>query len=207
MNLGSSLIHRPESYVVPLDLQQVFPEPRPLEVELGSGDGSFLLDYARSHANCNFLGVERLLGRLRKLDRKGQQAGLTNLRLLRIEAGYCLAYLLPPASVHAFHVYFPDPWPKRRHHRRRLVNDRFMELVCRVLVQGGRIYLRTDDADYFACMSIAARRIPALRPVDTPPELSAVITDFESDFMARQIPVHRAAYENTNSTASGVAAN
>ena len=82
-------------------------------MELGCGDASFLVDYARRHPERNFIGVERLLGRLRKLDRKGRRAGLTNLRGVRIESSYFLEYLLPPHSVSALHVYFPDPWPNQ----------------------------------------------------------------------------------------------
>src|SRR5262245_10749842 len=104
-----SLLYRPESWVHPLPLAEMFAESQPLEVELGSGDGSFLAQWAGAHPERNFIGVERLLGRLRKLDRKGQRLGLRNLRVMRIEASYFLEYLLPPESVSALHVYFPDP--------------------------------------------------------------------------------------------------
>src|SRR5882724_4829219 len=96
-----SLIYRPDSYFERLDLSRLFASNQPLVIELGSGDGSFLVEYARLHPDKNFLGVERLLGRLRKIDRKGLRAGLTNLRLIRIEASYLIEYLLPPESVHA----------------------------------------------------------------------------------------------------------
>jgi tRNA (guanine-N7-)-methyltransferase len=146
----NSSIYRPASWVEPLRLSEMFAELQPLEVELGSGDGSFLAKRARANPNRNFIGVERLLGRLRKLDRKGQRLGLRNLRLLRIEAGYFLEFLLPPGSVHALHVYFPDPWPKRKHRKNRLIQQRFTELAARALAPGEVVYLRTDDADYFA---------------------------------------------------------
>ena len=96
-----------------LDLARLFPTAQPLEVVLGSGDGSFLAQYAALHPERNFLGVERLLGRLRKLERKGQRAGLRNLRCLRIEASYFLEHLVPKHSATAIHLYFPDPWPNR----------------------------------------------------------------------------------------------
>ena len=165
-----------------------------LEVELGSGDGSFLAQWAAAWPGRNFLGVERLLGRLRKLERKAQRAGLANLRLMRIEAGYFLEYLLPAASVHALHIYFPDPWPKRKHRKHRLVNDRFPALAAQVLVPQGVVYLRTDDTDYFEQMRevfVADKRIAA---TETPGELAAVTTDFERGFQARGIATCRAAY-------------
>ena len=120
-----SLIYTLPSIVERIDLAKLFPTAQPLEVELGSGDGSFLAEYARLHPERNFIGVERLLGRIRKLDRKSRRMGLTNLRGVRIESSYFLEYLLPPGSAVALHVYFPDPWPKRKHRRHRLINERF----------------------------------------------------------------------------------
>ena len=81
-----NLIYTLPSIVERIDLAKLFPSDQPLEVELGSGDGSFLAEYARLHPEHNFIGVERLLGRMRKLDRKGRRAGLTNLRGVRIES-------------------------------------------------------------------------------------------------------------------------
>src|ERR1051325_10010500 len=147
---GRTLMHSLDSILDPLEPAVLFSRTQPLEVELGSDDGSFAVEYARRHPDRNLLAVERLLGRLRKIDRKGLRAGLANLRLVRIEASYLLEYLLPPESVHVLHVYFPDPWPKRKHRRKRLVNERLTELAAQALAPGGAVYLRTDDADYFA---------------------------------------------------------
>jgi tRNA (guanine-N7-)-methyltransferase len=178
-----------------IDLAALFPKPQPLEVELGSGDGSFLADYAARHPERNFIGVERLLGRLRKLDRKGRRAGLANLRGVRIESAYFLEYLLPPRSAGALHVYFPDPWPKRKHRRHRLINERFPALAAQALAPGGTVYLRTDDPPYFEQMTAVFAAGPAFRPVETSPELAGLLTDFERDFAARGIPTRRAAYQ------------
>ncbi len=191
---GPSLVFRPVSYVETLDLAALFPLIQPVEVELGSGDGSFLAQYAQAHPELNLLGVERLLGRLRKEERKGLRAHLTNLRLLRLEAGYVVEYLLPPASLQALHIYFPDPWPKRRHHRRRLINERFPELARRALVPGGMVYLRTDNQDYCAQMTEVFVAHAAFQPRDTPASLSALITDFERAFLAQKVPIHRLAF-------------
>src|SRR5271170_6011249 len=136
------------SIVERLDLAQLFPKPQPLEVELGCGDASFLVEYARRNPENNFIGVERLLGRISKLDREGRRAGLTNLRGVRIESSYFLQFLLSPNSISALHIYFPDPWPKKRHHKNRLINENFPALARAALAPCGRIYLRTDDADY-----------------------------------------------------------
>ena len=81
-----------------------------------------MVEHASRHPERNFLGIERLLGRLNKMDRKIRRAGLTNVKGVRIESGYFLRYLLPAKAAAALHIYFPDPWPKRRHRHHRLVN-------------------------------------------------------------------------------------
>ncbi|HVY71873.1 MAG TPA: tRNA (guanosine(46)-N7)-methyltransferase TrmB [Verrucomicrobiae bacterium] len=179
----------------PIDLETIFAQPRPLEVELGSGDGSFLAQYAARNRDRNFLGVERLLGRLRKLDRKGLRAGLDNLRVVRIEAAYLLEFLLPPVSVSALHVYFPDPWPKRKHRKNRLINEQFTALAQRSLQPGGIVYLRTDDADYFQQMTAVFGANAAFTSIDTPADLSEIVTDFERQFNQQGIATNRAAYQ------------
>lgn len=189
------LIYELESVLERLDVSRLFPRSQPLEVELGCGDASFLIAYAQQHPERNFIGVERLLGRLRKLDRKGRRAGLENLRGVRIESAYFLQYLLPPGAASALHIYFPDPWPKKKHLKHRLINERFSALARAALQPGGVVYLRTDDADYFGQMMRVFGSDPAFRMTETPPELAALPTDFERDFAARGIKTLRAAFE------------
>ncbi len=194
---GRSLIYSLSSIVQRIELAKVFPTPQPLEVDLGSGDGSFLVEYARLHPMRNFIGVERLLGRIRKLDRKGRRTGLTNLRGVRIECAYFLEYLLPPGSACALHIYFPDPWPKRRHHHHRLINERFPALARQALAPGGAVYLRTDDQAYFEQMVAVFQACKEFCGMETPAELAALLTDFEKDFQARGVKTLRAAYRRS----------
>ena len=190
-----NLIYELPSIIERMELAALFPVARPLEVELGCGDASFLVDYAKLHPERNFIGVERLQGRIRKVDRKGRQRGLTNLRGVRIESAYLLEYLLPKNCAAALHIYFPDPWPKRKHRRNRLINERFTQLAHEVLAPEGIVYLRTDDQDYFKQMERVFGASPLFRAVETPEELSAVVTDFEKGFNARGIGTLRAAYQ------------
>jgi tRNA (guanine-N7-)-methyltransferase len=193
-NLEPSLLYSLPSIVDRLELNLMFGRPQPLQVELGSGDGSFLAKFAQKHPDRNFIGLERLLGRLSKLDRKGRRLGLRNLRGLRIECAYFLEYLVPLGSLEALHVYFPDPWPKRKHAENRLVNERFPTLAQGALQSGGTVYLRTDDQNYYEQMQAVFQAAPQFQPVDTPPELREFVTDFEADFLARGIPARHAAY-------------
>jgi tRNA (guanine-N7-)-methyltransferase len=195
MKDNSSLLLTLTSITDRLDVAQLFPQSQPLEVELGSGDGSFLVAWAQQNPQHNFLAVERLLGRLRKNDRKARRVGLANVRCLRIESAYLLEFLLPPASVTALHLYFPDPWPKRKQQKHRLVQARFTELVRRVLAPGGVVYLRTDHVEYFAQMLEVFAADKNFRAVTTPAALAAVTTDFERQFNAQGIPTNHAAYQ------------
>jgi tRNA (guanine-N7-)-methyltransferase len=190
-----NLIYALGSVIERIDLGRLFAKDQPLEVELGSGDSSFLVEYARQHPEHNFIGVERLLGRIRKLDRKGRRAGLTNVRGVRIESAYFLEYLLPQHSAAALHVYFPDPWPKRRHWRNRLINEGFPTLAHQALQAGGIVCLRTDDQPYFEQMLSVFGTSPLFRPVETPAEFVALLTDFERDFQAQGKKPLRAAYQ------------
>jgi tRNA (guanine-N7-)-methyltransferase len=187
-------------YILPsilerMDLGHLFPLSQPLEVELGCGDASFLLSYAKANSDHNFIGVERLLGRINKLDRKGQRLGLKNLRGIRIESGYLLEYLLPRQCAEALHIYFPDPWPKLKHRRHRFINDRFPLLARQVLKPYGRVFLRTDDLDYFEQMLRVMAEDKRFSKIETPATLLEIKTDFEAEFNARGIPTQHAAYE------------
>jgi tRNA (guanine-N7-)-methyltransferase len=191
----ANLIYDLPSIVERMDLAKLFTKAQPLEVELGCGDASFLVELASRHPERNFIGVERLLGRLRKLDRKGNRAGLTNLRGVRIESAYFLEYLLPRHSASVLHIYFPDPWPKKKHRKYRLINERFPELARATLLQGGVVYLRTDDKDYFEQMTEVFGRDQDFRPVETPAELGELLTDFEKEFQERGIRTLHTAYQ------------
>jgi len=192
----ASLIYDLPSIVERLDLAKLFSRPQPLAVELGCGDASFLVEQGRRHPERNFLGVERLLGRLRKLDRKGRRAGLTNLRGVRIESAYFLEYLLPPHAASVLHIYFPDPWPKKKHRKHRLINERFPELALAALAPGGAVYLRTDDEDYFTQMKEVFGAHRDFGPVETPAELAESLTDFEKEFREQGIGTLYAAYQS-----------
>jgi tRNA (guanine-N7-)-methyltransferase len=195
-----SLIVELRSIVEPLALGTLFPKPQPLEVELGCGDASFLVELARQHPEANFIGVERLLGRMTKLDRKGRRAGLKNIRGVRIESSYFLQHLLPPHSASAIHIYFPDPWPKTRHQKNRLINEQFPALARAALISGGKVFLRTDDAPYFSQMTEVFDTAKGFEKIETPPGLAELLTDFERDFHARGINTLHAAYLSLQET-------
>ena len=156
----------PSDYFRRAKVEEMFPgrADRPLEVDLGCGDGGFLLEMAAQYPERNFLGVERLLGRVRKVCRKAARGGLSNLKVLRLESAYTVEWLLPKNSVSRVHLLFPDPWPKKRHQRRRLVTPEFLESVADLLTAGGEFCFKTDDDEYFEVVNDAVRNVSRLAP-------------------------------------------
>lgn len=146
-----SAIFVPPDYFRMLEKNELFSDAdKPLEIDLGCGDGSFLVAMAAHHPERNFLGVERLLGRIEKTSRRISALHLTNAKVLRLESSYTLAWLLPPASVSRLHLLCPDPWPKKKHHKRRLFHDpEFLSGLARVLQPGAEFLLKSDDTAYF----------------------------------------------------------
>ena len=199
------VIFTPTNLAQPLRLTDLFPREQPLDLEIGCGKGRFLITTATRNPDRNFIGIERLLLRARTTSAKAARAGLTNVRILRIEASYALRYLLPASSVSVCHVFFPDPWPKRRHHRRRLVQPDFLDLLERILVPGGQINLATDHLDYLAAMRqlfLADRRFHETEAF-VPPE--DAVSEFEQRFRARNLPIGRLSFLLTDSAGGGAA--
>lgn len=197
--IPASLRIHPASVLEPLPLAACFSDPaRPVEVDMGCGKGRFLLAHARRNPGVNFLGVDRMLGRLRKVEAKALRAGLDNVRLLRMDAFYAAMFLIPPAAVSAYYVFFPDPWPKARHERHRLFNPDFMNALVRTLQPGGLVHVATDHLPYYeAILSIFAedRRFEAIAPFYPAEEERS---DFELMFRGTK-PYGRASYRRTGS--------
>jgi tRNA (guanine-N7-)-methyltransferase len=171
-----------------IDLAELFPVAAPLEADLGCGDGSFLVAMARAHPERNFIGTERLFGRVRNTCRKAERAGLTNLRILRIESAYVVKHLLPRGSVSRFYVMFPDPWPKRRHWSRRLIQPAFLDDAATALAPGGELCVKTDDADYFS--AIVKTSADCKQLAQGPWDEKMPCTDFERHYAAQGRKFH-----------------
>ena len=132
----------------PLDLDRLFGRPAARSVEVGFGAGEALIALAGSEPARDFLGIEVYPPGVGRLLAGCHEAGLENVRVAMTDALDVLEHWLAPSSVEEVLVWFPDPWPKKRHHKRRLVQSRFASLVHRVLQPGGRLHLATDWEPY-----------------------------------------------------------
>ena len=170
-----------------LEAAQLFGRDAPLHVDLGCGDGTFLSSLAAEHPDINFLGVERLLQRVRSSDRKA--ATLPNMRIIRSETLFALRQLLAPDSVTAFYLLFPDPWPKRRHHRRRLITTEFLDAIWECLIPNGRLFLATDHDDYFAAIRRSLSHTDRFAIGQS--DWTLPTSTFERRFLAAGLNIHR----------------
>lgn len=123
--------------------------PRTLTLEIGCGHGHFFTAYAAAHPDETCLGVDLLRDRIVRANRKARRAGLANLAFVHAEAGVLLEALPPAMRLQTVWVIFPDPWPKRRHHKNRLIQADFLTALARRSAQGARLHFRTDYAPYF----------------------------------------------------------
>jgi len=185
----------PQDFFRELTPEEMFPHAEhPLEVDLGCGDGSFLLAMAQHFPERNFLGVERLAGRVGKVERRIRRLGLKNVRILRLESAYTVGWLLPAASVSRLHLLCPDPWPKKKHHRRRLVIDpEFQNGLKRVLVPGGEFLHKTDNDEYFQVATEAFDSLPHFHRLEWPENAFFYPrTDFEQHWLSQGRSIQRA---------------
>jgi tRNA (guanine-N7-)-methyltransferase len=132
----------------PINWLDIFGNDHPVELEIGIGKGTFLTEQAKAHPETNFFGIEYARWFWRSASDRLRRNGCTNSRTVRAEANYFFSEFIPDASLSVIHVYFPDPWPKKRHHKRRLIQAPFIQQAIRTLIPGGRLQLVTDHQDY-----------------------------------------------------------
>lgn len=178
--------------------ERLFAVAQPIELEIGAGKAGFLLQRAQQHPERNFLGIEWAGEFYRFAVDRMQRWGVPNVRLLRTDGGHFLRFVCPPTSLTVLHVYHPDPWPKKRHHKRRLVQPAFVQAAARCLVPGGLWRVQTDHAEYFEIIRALLPAEPALVevPFDDPALGAAadvVDTNFELKYRRAGRPIYRLA--------------
>ncbi len=173
--------------------RQLFGNDGRIAVEIGPGRGEFLADAARRAPDWNFFAIEHSASSTREVADRLQRLGVRNARVLCADAT-CLLALLPEQSVDAFYVLFPDPWWKRRHHKRRLMTPSFVATLRRALRVGGTIELMTDVEEYFTLAQDALGGEQVLQPVaEVAPR--ALQSSFARKAANRGAAIHRAIYE------------
>lgn len=170
------------------DWQRLFGHPAPVELEVGTGKAGFLLRRAQAHPERNFLGIEWANQFYRYAVDRMQRWQVTNVRMLRTDAAHFIRVVCPPCSLTALHVYHPDPWPKRRHHKRRLFQKPLVIAAVACLVPGGHWAVQTDHAEYFTVIRELLLGHPELHevPFDDPEfgvEAARVATSYEIKYL------------------------
>ena len=149
-----------------LDLGLLFPDPGPVILDIGFGDGEALLDLARNHPNIHYLGVEVYEPGIGHLLLGLDAAQISNVRVIHSDAAELLSQHLPAAAIAAINLFFPDPWPKKRHFKRRLLQPEFADDLCRALQPGGLFHFATDWLPYAEHARNILGTASQLRPLD-----------------------------------------
>jgi tRNA (guanine-N7-)-methyltransferase len=174
-----------------LDWHAFFGRAAPVEVEIGCGKGAFLLEYARATPQHNLLGIENQPRWSRWIAERLARTSLSNVRVLCADAALVIARFVRDDSVRAYHLYFPDPWWKRRHHKRRLVRPDFAVELLRTLEPGGTLHVATDVRERFDAMLAELTQAPfSIRIETSPTPAGRPLTNFERKYRAEGRLLH-----------------
>lgn len=182
----------------PLRWQDLFANEHPVEVEVGSGKGLFLANAASQSPKRNFLGIEVSRKYARFCAGKLAAQALSNARVLHADARIVISQWIADRSVAVVHVYFPDPWWKRRHKKRRLMNGEFVSEIARVLEPQGLLRIASDVEEYFAQIQLLISRNPDFRLVQSLPVQGPSpenVTNFERKYRGSGRSVYKAVYQ------------
>ena len=175
-----------------LDLQALLPGDGPLEIEIGFGKGRYLLEQAMAHPERRYLGIEVATKYYKILNRRARRRELTNLLAVRGEALYLLSTTLPQGIASVVHVYFPDPWPKSKHHRRRLFDPQTVDLVLGLMAPDGQLCFATDFLEYGELVHQILLGVPGLEVREHEgPWPDGARTHYESKYMVEGRPILR----------------
>lgn len=199
-HVADFLPEQPDQPPARIDPQALFVRPAPLEIEMGSGKGLFLLNAAQSQPERNFLGVEVAPKYAAYSASRLARHGLTNALMFSGDGLRLFRDLLPDACAAAVHVYFPDPWWKKRHHKRRVMNEGFLHDVERVLEPGGSLHFWTDVEEYFhASLELIAAETRLSGPLPVPEKPPAHDLDYRTNFERRKrqagLPIWRSEFQ------------
>jgi len=168
---------------IPFAWSELFDRQAPTDVDIGSGKGKFLNEMATAHPERNFLAVERAAKYHRLCCERAARRGLTNVRLVRTTAEDFLFRLVDENSVARFFVLFPDPWPKKRHHKRRFFKAQTVEAVARALEPGGRLLVKSDHAAYAEVIGEVLATAHGLQAIDATEAFAELpLTGFEHKY-------------------------
>jgi tRNA (guanine-N7-)-methyltransferase len=185
-----------------LDWRTVFGNDRPVEIEVGSGKGLFLVTAGQANPEANYLGIEIVRKYQLYTASRAAKRKLTNVKTVCTDARFFLRDRVADASVQAIHVYFPDPWWKTRHHKRRVFTSEFARQCLRILKPGGRLLVATDVAEYATMVRETVAGIAGLVESAAPAEHEPAhdmdyLTNFERKFRHEGRPIYRMGFSKS----------
>ncbi len=176
-----------------LDFTKVFGNDKPVIIEIGFGMGTSSHRIAKDRSEYNYLGLEVFLSGFTKLLSLIGKDGLANIRIMRFDAVEVLTHMIGDSSVAGFHIFFPDPWPKKKHQKRRLIQEPLAKLMAQKVQKGGYIYCVTDWEEYAHQMLEVFAKVPSLKnPFGgfAPPKEWRPTTSFEQKGLKQEFPIN-----------------
>jgi tRNA (guanine-N7-)-methyltransferase len=198
--VDSELRVDPDRAVERIDWAEVFGTKGPVEIEIGIGKGRFLLAAAELRPDVLHFGIEWANKYLRIAETRAAKRGLENVRFARVDARETVHHAVPSESVGVYYVFYPDPWPKKRHHKRRFFRPDTVEHLARTLVPGGYVHAATDHADYWEVIgevmdgNAAFERLPEFGGDEFPVPVDGPLTNYEAKYGIEGRGRHRASW-------------
>jgi tRNA (guanine-N7-)-methyltransferase len=175
---------------VPIDFQALFGRTAPVEIEIGVGKGRFMREYALAHPEKNLLGLEKVPKWMKHAHARVEKAGIENVCLIATYVEGFLERYISDFSVDAYHIYFPDPWPKKKHHKHRIFKESFLRQIERTLKPQGELFVATDHKEYYevilnTLVSFSRNGLSML-----PWERSAFVSNFQAKYEKEGRPIY-----------------
>ncbi len=187
--MNDPTINPRETGFIRLDLEELFGNGHPVILEIGSGKGRFLISTALERPDVNLIGIEKSLHYHRVIRERVTRRNLTNIRLINHDAYLVMKDMIPDASLAEVHIYFPDPWPKKRERKRRIIRPEALTEIERVLVPGGSAIYVTDHQEYFeAAAPLIEERFPSERRIPGPNDPPR--TNYEAKYREEGRPIY-----------------
>jgi len=190
----------PEVGVEQLDWRRVFGREGRVEVEIGIGKGRFLLACATARPEVLHFGIEWSNEYLRLVETRAERANLDNVRFVRADASDLVRRAIPEGSVSTYYVFYPDPWPKKRHHKRRFLQAANVDALAKTLVPSGWLHVATDHDDYWSVIEPLLdthpgfARQPAFGGPEFPLPVDGALTNFEAKYEVQGRSRHRGSW-------------
>lgn len=188
---------------IPLKCVDIFKNNKKTALEIGFGEGEFLIELAKRQSTWNYLGIEVKYGRFKKAARKARKANTDNVKLIHMDAEIAVEQVFSPKIFHKIYINFPDPWPKDRHKKHRIINDKFINQLLRIMKKNATIEFVSDYSEYVhKALNCFESNEKLSNTIEHPGYLNSVkerpLTRFEREFFEKKKTIFYLSFKKSN---------